>query len=142
MMLSMKRLFVLFLLFSATFAAADTARETGCWFLRMNDSHAPKIALPQQTKSVLIENYFRIFYPAGDTFIPDLLSKQQDIFVQSKRILQTEMGWRLPLTRKEANQAELNVYFVAAPKRFSGTVTQDKELAVILNRDTLSANDF
>ncbi|PWT93959.1 MAG: hypothetical protein C5B54_00965 [Acidobacteria bacterium] len=136
------RRFLLILTLISLSSIAQAATDNGCWFLRMNDPRAPKIVLPAQTKSVVIENYFHIFYSAGDLASADLVARQQETFSRSKHLLQTEMGWRLPVSRKQANEPELDIYFIAAPKRFTGTVTNDKDLAIILNKDSLASNEF
>src|SRR4026209_1732922 len=61
-------------------------------------------AVSQNSKSVLLDQYFRIYYSPGDPFfqdtdrndIPDVLDRQIGVIQRSRYFLQTELGWDLP----------------------------------------------
>ena len=138
----MKRLILVLALLVVGASAQAAPVENGCWFMRTASPDAPKIAIPQQLKSVTIAGYFHIYYAASDAAFADALAKQQSVIERSKQFLENELAWRLPATRTEMNQPQLDVYFVQASRRFTGTVASDHDLSIILNRSVLSTRDF
>ncbi|HET6266930.1 MAG TPA: hypothetical protein VFG11_04365 [Acidobacteriota bacterium] len=130
-------------------AHADKARPA-CWFAREQNTNAPRIAVPTDVRSVKLSGYFRVFYSPSDPLfrdrdndgMPEILSRNQAAFTQSRHVLETVLGWKLPASRSEMSAPELDVYFVAAPDMFGGTTRLDPALQIILNEKALGAHDF
>jgi hypothetical protein len=120
--------------------------QHGCGFM----GSAPEVAIPANLKSVSVDRYLRISYPFGDPLfadvdpdgMPRILQKQLPVFQKSRHFLETELGWRLPWTRREAGRIELDVYFFQAGRRFWGTVRTDRGPAIVMNRRALTSPDF
>ncbi|HSP07138.1 MAG TPA: hypothetical protein VLR94_08165, partial [Acidobacteriota bacterium] len=121
--------------------------QTGCWFHRVD---APDVATPSDLKSVVLNQYFRIYYSPSDPMfadavgnaIPELIQKQSAVFEKSRYLIERELGWKLPVSRSEAGQSELDVYFIQSGRRFGGTVRQQPALAIVMNRRALLSPDF
>lgn len=141
----MYKLFLGISLLFSTVVFAD--QQSGCWYLRPD---APEVTLPANLKSVVVDQYFRISYPFADPMfadadgngIPDVVQKQIPVLQKSRHFLETELGWKMPSSRREFGRIELDVYFIQAGRRFGGTVRTDPALAIVMNRRTLSSPDF
>lgn len=124
--------------------------ESGCWFLRDENPDAPVVSISSNLKSVRMADYFRIFYPSADPIfvdsnqdgIPEILQKNQKVIEQSRHLLQTELGWKTPVSKMEGNTPELSVYFVNAGKNFAATTRNKNAVEIFLNRSTLLSRDF
>lgn len=129
---------------------SEAKMDSGCWFHREDNPDAPAVTVPLNLKSVRMANYFRIFYPTGDTIfadsdrdgIPEILQKQKEVFERSKHLLQTELGWKIPVSTVDGNIPELNVYFVSAERRFTSTTHTENQVQVLFNRTALLRSDF
>jgi hypothetical protein len=129
-------------------AGLAQAVDSGCWFGR---AESP-VTTPDDSifKSVDVDRYFKIYYSADDPFfqdadrndLPDILEKQIPTLLRSRHFIQTVLGWPLPATRTETGIQQLDVYFLATGKKFSGSVFQDKKLEIVLNKNLLARADF
>lgn len=128
------------------FASAESAFH--CGFLR--DSGPELEETFSGWKKVTVADYFVIHYRPGDLGysgsyregIPDILKRQLDVIERSRHFLETQMGWKLPATRRELNRPEIDVYIVRASKEWRGTVRMNSGIRVILNRNVLTSPDF
>lgn len=126
------------------FSATAFASNSGCWFQRPD---APALPNAAQMKSVRMLDYYRIFYPPSDSLFteadrngtPVVLAKNEEAMQQALHLLKTELGWQLPAARVDLGRPELDVYFVDASSKFTGTAVPGK---VILNRSTLKSREF
>jgi hypothetical protein len=143
------RFFVFIFAFFAVSALLSAEPQPGLACRFMQDTNR-EIALPSDLKSVKIDDYFRIHYSASDPLfqdvdrnsVPDTLDKKSDTIARSRYLFQTVLGWKMPASNVETGKAELNVYFLALPQDFGGTVRSDKELRVLLNRSILESREF
>jgi hypothetical protein len=131
-------------------ASSKPALESNCWFLRDSSANAPAVVVPSNLKSTRIAGYFRIFYAATDPLfsdqdrdgVPEILRKNEKMMEQSRHLLQTELGWKMPISQMDGNTPELNVYFLAADRRMGSTTRVRDVVEVVFNRNVLSARDF
>lgn len=128
-------------------AGTVQAVDSGCWFGR---GASPVADGSSHFKSVILDRYFKIYYSAQDPLFqdsdgndfPDILEKQIPVLLRSRHFMQTVLGWPLPATRTETGNQQLDVYFITAGKKFSGSVYQNKSLQLVLNKNVLSRSDF
>jgi hypothetical protein len=126
------------------------AGENSCWFLRDSEQNTPQINFPSDIRSVLIDNYFRIFYSAADkrfsavdeSGLPLILARKKNLFERAHHFLQIELGWKLPVSHVEVGHPELYVYLVQAPQEFQATVLRRPETTIVFNNNVLSAQDL
>jgi hypothetical protein len=127
-------------------AATAQAVDSGCWFARGPNP----LRDDSNLKNVVVDRYFKIYYVADDPFfqdadrndMPDILERQIPTLLRSRHFMQTVLGWPLPVTRTETGIQQLDVYFITANKKFSGSVYQEKQLQVVLNKNVLMRADF
>lgn len=99
---------------------------------------------------MLIDQYFRVYYPVSDSMfsdvdadgMPEVLKKQVPVFQQSRHFMETELGWKLPASRRESGRAEIDVYFIKAGRRFGGTVRNESPVSIVMNRRALKSSEF
>ncbi len=147
----MMRITYIVLLALAVALPLQAATPAGsCWFLREGVAQPPAVTIPANTKSILLDNYFRVFYSPDDKSFasldssgePAALSRYATLFERSHHFLQTELGWKMPASRIELNRPELYIYFVPASSEFEATTRLQNEVAIIFNIETLSGKDF
>jgi hypothetical protein len=124
----MKVFVFLLCLLSVTLGYADSV-DSGCSFLS-----AAKVEIPSNLKSIRIQDF--LIY-SND---PQAVAKNEKILARSAHFLQTELGWKVPSTRKEMNRPVLDVYFISGNPEFTGTVLAGPVL--VLNENILAARDF
>ena len=100
-----------------------------CFFLREDN-----LVLPSGMTNVRIEEF--VIY-ANDL---QAINRQQETLQRSVHFLKTQLGWKFPYTRKDANIPLLEVYFVPASREFTGTVRPGP--VVVLNESVLASQDF
>lgn len=128
----------------------ETGAETSCWFQRDNDPAFPRMKVPADLEVRTLNQYFEVHYPSNDLLfedkdkndLPDILDKYFNVIRSSRHFLQTELGWKMPLTRLQSGRPILSIYFVSAPRRFSGTTIREPETRLILNKNVLLSRDF
>lgn len=138
----MKPVRIFFVLLLAALPAF--AAESGCWFQRPD---APVVQIPAQMKSVRLLDYYRIYYLPSDSLfadtdrsgLPTVLAKKEAIMDQALHLLQTELAWPLPSSRMELGRPELDVFFVVAPRKFTGAASPGR---LIFNRNILNSGNF
>ncbi|HSP06186.1 MAG TPA: hypothetical protein VLR94_03370, partial [Acidobacteriota bacterium] len=138
-------LLILTVVLCAPFLYAEP--QPGCWFHRVD---APDVGKSSDLKSVVLSEYFRVYYSpadpmfadAGGNAIPEVIQKQSAVFEKSRYFIERELGWKLPSTRSEAGRSELDVYFIQSGRRFGGTVKQEPALSIVMNRRALLSPDF
>ena len=146
----MRSLYIALLALVLGFPLQAAAAAGSCWFLREGMPQAPAVSIPANTKSILLDNYFRVFYAPEDKAFasldssgqPAVFSRYASLFERSHHFLQTELGWKMPATRTEFNHPELYVYFVAGSSEFEGTTRVQNEVVILLNSQTIFAKDF
>jgi hypothetical protein len=124
----MKASFFLLLILATSLCSADSI-ESGCWFLKEE-----KIKVPASLSSIRIANFF--IHSAQ----PQIVMRNKETFERSIHFLQTELGWRIPFTRKDLGRPVLDVYFVSARPEFAGTVRPGPVL--LLNEKILTSRDW
>ncbi|HJZ11724.1 MAG TPA: hypothetical protein VJ521_06220, partial [Acidobacteriota bacterium] len=103
--------------------------------------------IPLGLSSFKVANYFRIFYHDADPFfvdedqngIPDAIQKQVSVLERSRHFLQTELGWKVPATRRDLADAELHVYFISGPPGFEGTTRGAQSPLILFDRSILQS---
>ncbi|HSE42343.1 MAG TPA: hypothetical protein VLH08_16375, partial [Acidobacteriota bacterium] len=117
------------------------------WFGRGANPIAPD---SDEFRSFVADQYFKFYYPSRDPAfhdtdrndIPDILEPSLSVFSRSRHFIQTVLGWPLPSSRLQTGSPQLDVYFIAAGKRFSGSVYMENSLHIVLNKSILSSTDF
>ncbi|HEY4492468.1 MAG TPA: hypothetical protein VI958_10755 [Acidobacteriota bacterium] len=120
---------------------------TGCFFLA---EPRKDVVIPLGLSSFKVANYFRIFYHDADPFfvdedqngIPDAIQKQVSVLERSRHFLQTELGWKVPATRRDLADAELHVYFISGPPGFEGTTRGAQSPLILFDRSILQSKYF
>jgi hypothetical protein len=153
--MSLRLVFSIFLLCVAALSPASGADQSqrfdsGCWFQRESQASVSKIRVPNDLQVRTIDQYFEVHYPTADALfedkdkndLPDIFDKNSNVIRQSKHLIQTELGWKMPFSRLESGRPVLSVYFVPAIKRFSGTTLREPEVRLIFNRSVLLSRDF
>lgn len=153
----MKKIAVfLFMLGLLSWPMLVSAAGNGCYFQQaaaeaQQQQHAP-YGMPSDLQSADFDNYLRVYYSAGDPLfsetgadqVPDILARNRQVFDRTRHFMETELGWRLPATRMQDGRPVLNVYFVPARKRFTGTVVVGGKSSgqLVFNSTVLQSDDF